>query len=260
MRKRLLIGLTYGAVSGFAGGWLDNAMMRFLDALYGLPHPPFAIITLAIIGTVNCWTMVIALSITSWFTGRASSAARSSPEGERLHPRREGRRRSLVPGPRSPPDPGQPRRARDRHRELRRRRRTRRARPANEGDVVPSAGRMSGRPPVDIEFDVRLVPISVSQIRALESLQRAFSGLASDFEREYGRGRDEHIAGGLFLLWSTLDIITTLWKEAGDDVATVERWRAALEEISAARRVEDARAIAREALDETRAQQRLNRG
>jgi oligopeptide transport system permease protein len=64
----LLIGLTYGAISGFAGGMLDNAMMRFLDALYGLPYLPFAIITLAIVGTVNFWTMVIALSIASWFT------------------------------------------------------------------------------------------------------------------------------------------------------------------------------------------------
>jgi oligopeptide transport system permease protein len=42
--------------------------MRFLDALYGLPYLPFAIITLAIFGTVNFWTMVIALTIASWFT------------------------------------------------------------------------------------------------------------------------------------------------------------------------------------------------
>ena len=64
----LMVGIAYGAISGFAGGKLDNAMMRFLDALYGLPYLPFAIITLAIIGTVNFWTMTIALSIASWFT------------------------------------------------------------------------------------------------------------------------------------------------------------------------------------------------
>jgi oligopeptide transport system permease protein len=64
----LVIGVLYGSVSGFIGGRLDNAMMRFLDALYGLPYLPFAIITLAIVGTVNFWTMVIALSIASWFT------------------------------------------------------------------------------------------------------------------------------------------------------------------------------------------------
>jgi oligopeptide transport system permease protein len=64
----LLIGVVYGSISGFAGGKLDNGMMRFLDALYGLPYLPFAIIVLAIVGRVNFWTMVIALSIASWFT------------------------------------------------------------------------------------------------------------------------------------------------------------------------------------------------
>jgi oligopeptide transport system permease protein len=62
------IGIAYGSISGFVGGKVDNGMMRFLDALYGLPYLPFAIITLAIVGTVNFWTMVIALSIASWFT------------------------------------------------------------------------------------------------------------------------------------------------------------------------------------------------
>ncbi|HEY7691574.1 MAG TPA: ABC transporter permease [Gaiellaceae bacterium] len=64
----LLIGVTYGSVSGFLGGKVDNLMMRFLDALYGLPYLPFAIVALAIVGTVNFWTMVFALSIASWFT------------------------------------------------------------------------------------------------------------------------------------------------------------------------------------------------
>ena len=30
----LLIGATFGAVAGFAGGWVDNIMMRFTDVLY----------------------------------------------------------------------------------------------------------------------------------------------------------------------------------------------------------------------------------
>ena len=49
----LLIGVFYGSISGFVGGRLDNGMMRFLDALYGLPYLPFAIITLAIIGRTD---------------------------------------------------------------------------------------------------------------------------------------------------------------------------------------------------------------
>ena len=62
------VGIAYGSISGFIGGKLDNGMMRFLDALYGLPYLPFAILTLAIFGTVNFWTMVVALTIASWFT------------------------------------------------------------------------------------------------------------------------------------------------------------------------------------------------
>jgi oligopeptide transport system permease protein len=64
----MVVGILYGAISGFIGGWLDNGLMRFLDALYGLPYLPFAIITLAIFGTVNFWTMVVALTVASWFT------------------------------------------------------------------------------------------------------------------------------------------------------------------------------------------------
>lgn len=64
----LFIGVVYGAISGFVGGRVDNGLMRFLDALYGLPYLPFAIITLQIIGRTNTWTMMIALSIASWFT------------------------------------------------------------------------------------------------------------------------------------------------------------------------------------------------
>lgn len=33
----LLVGSTYGAIAGFAGGWVDNIMMRFTDILYTIP-------------------------------------------------------------------------------------------------------------------------------------------------------------------------------------------------------------------------------
>jgi oligopeptide transport system permease protein len=66
----IVIGVAYGAVSGFLGGWVDNALMRFLDALYGLPYLPFAILTIQILsdqGAVDFLTMVVALAIASWF-------------------------------------------------------------------------------------------------------------------------------------------------------------------------------------------------
>jgi hypothetical protein len=103
--------------------------------------------------------------------------------------------------------------------------------------------------PVEVELDVRLVPVSVAQVRVLESLGRAFSGLASDFEHEYGGSRlHDNIAGGLYLLWTTLDVITDLWKEGAEDVATVEGWRAALERISSDAGEAEIRALAQEAL------------
>lgn len=33
----LLIGVTYGAISGYVGGWLDDVMMRLVDVLYSIP-------------------------------------------------------------------------------------------------------------------------------------------------------------------------------------------------------------------------------
>ena len=33
----LVIGVTYGAVSAYAGGWVDNLMMRLVDVLYSVP-------------------------------------------------------------------------------------------------------------------------------------------------------------------------------------------------------------------------------
>ena len=33
-----LIGVSYGAISGYFGGRIDNAMMRFVDVLYSLPY------------------------------------------------------------------------------------------------------------------------------------------------------------------------------------------------------------------------------
>jgi oligopeptide transport system permease protein len=67
----LTIGLIYGSMAGFLGGAVDTILMRFLDALYGLPYLPFAIITTAILsseGTATFWTMVAALTVASWLT------------------------------------------------------------------------------------------------------------------------------------------------------------------------------------------------
>ena len=81
-------------------------------------------------------------------------------------------------------------------------------------------------------FAVRLVPVSASQIQALESLARAFSGLTADFWRDYGVDHDDRIAGGLYRLCSTLEMIIEQWREDSEDVAVVETRRRALEQIA----------------------------
>ena len=67
----LTVGVVYGSLAGFLGGMVDDVLMRILDALYGLPYLPFAIITTQILspnGEVTFWTMVAALTVASWFT------------------------------------------------------------------------------------------------------------------------------------------------------------------------------------------------
>jgi len=46
----LVIGVSYGATAGYAGGWLDNAMMRIVDVLYSIP---FIFVVIFIITILN---------------------------------------------------------------------------------------------------------------------------------------------------------------------------------------------------------------
>lgn len=46
----LIIGVTYGAVSGYVGGRVDNVMMRFVEILYSLPFMFFVIMLVVFFG------------------------------------------------------------------------------------------------------------------------------------------------------------------------------------------------------------------
>jgi peptide/nickel transport system permease protein len=43
------LGIAIGAVSGYAGGWIDNALMRLTDAMLAVPRLPLLMITAAVI-------------------------------------------------------------------------------------------------------------------------------------------------------------------------------------------------------------------
>ncbi|SHJ71097.1 oligopeptide ABC transporter permease [Paramaledivibacter caminithermalis] len=47
----LVLGILFGGVSGFYGGWIDNILMRIAEIIYSFPFLPLAITLSAILGT-----------------------------------------------------------------------------------------------------------------------------------------------------------------------------------------------------------------
>ena len=61
----LLIGVVYGAVSGYAGGRVDAFMMRAVDVLFGIPYLFLVILLLVAIGR-DIMVLLIALGALQW--------------------------------------------------------------------------------------------------------------------------------------------------------------------------------------------------
>ncbi len=61
----LIIGTTYGLISGFKGGNLDNLMMRIVDIFYGLPDMLIFILLSLLLGR-NIFGLLLALGLVSW--------------------------------------------------------------------------------------------------------------------------------------------------------------------------------------------------
>jgi len=62
------IGLTWGSIAGFAGGRLDEAMMRFVDVLYALPYLFIVIILSTLVGRGSIAVLLIAIGAVGWLT------------------------------------------------------------------------------------------------------------------------------------------------------------------------------------------------
>jgi oligopeptide transport system permease protein len=63
----LTIGVTYGAISGFAGGKVDATMMRIVDILYALPFAIFVILLMVFFGR-NIFLLFFAIGAVEWLT------------------------------------------------------------------------------------------------------------------------------------------------------------------------------------------------
>lgn len=60
-----VVGISYGAFSGFVGGIVDGAMMRVVDALLAIPTL-FLMIYLFTVYTPNLWTMIVVIGVLGW--------------------------------------------------------------------------------------------------------------------------------------------------------------------------------------------------
>jgi peptide/nickel transport system permease protein len=65
----LLIGVTAGAVSGYLGGWVDNVMMRIVDAILCFPTFFLILTAVALLGP-NILNIIAVIGLVSW-TGTA---------------------------------------------------------------------------------------------------------------------------------------------------------------------------------------------
>ena len=63
----LIIGVTWGAVSGYVGGRVDSFMMRFVDILYALPFMIFIILLMVVFGR-NILLLFLAIGAVEWLT------------------------------------------------------------------------------------------------------------------------------------------------------------------------------------------------
>ncbi len=63
----LVIGVTYGAIAGYAGGKVDAAMMRLVDILYALPFMIFIVLLMVVFGR-NLLLLFLAIGAVEWLT------------------------------------------------------------------------------------------------------------------------------------------------------------------------------------------------
>jgi oligopeptide transport system permease protein len=63
----MLLGIALGSIAGYAGGTLDNLIMRFVDIMYGLPYMLLVIIMMALFGR-NILNLFVAVALISWLT------------------------------------------------------------------------------------------------------------------------------------------------------------------------------------------------
>ncbi len=63
----LIIGVTWGAIAGYAGGRVDAVMMRFVDIVYALPFMIFVVLLMVVFGR-NLLLLFLVIGAVEWLT------------------------------------------------------------------------------------------------------------------------------------------------------------------------------------------------
>lgn len=59
------VGLVYGAIAGYYGGWIDELMMRIVDTIFAFPGLVLALVIITMLGK-GYWELILAFSLFGW--------------------------------------------------------------------------------------------------------------------------------------------------------------------------------------------------
>lgn len=61
-----VLGVFFGSISGYLGGWVDNVISRFTDIFFAIPLLLAGIVLMQMFSVRNVWTVVFVLSVFGW--------------------------------------------------------------------------------------------------------------------------------------------------------------------------------------------------
>lgn len=60
-----IVGIFFGAISGYYGGWIDRIIMRFVDIMLSIPTFFLILAVIAFVGP-GIWNIMVVIGLTSW--------------------------------------------------------------------------------------------------------------------------------------------------------------------------------------------------
>jgi len=77
------VGILVGLLTGYKGGWVDEALMRFVDVMLALPSLALIIVIASFVGTMNILYTVMIIGMLSWLWMARSIRSQTLTEARR---------------------------------------------------------------------------------------------------------------------------------------------------------------------------------